>query len=84
MNEVTAGELSNDVRDVLARVEAGERLLVTVDGRQVAVLVPPSLRRQSLSWEQFVTRMGRAKADPGLAAELSDLVPDTTDDVDLA
>jgi prevent-host-death family protein len=39
-------ELRNNVSDVLRRAEAGERIIVTVDGRPVAELGPVSGRRE--------------------------------------
>jgi prevent-host-death family protein len=48
MSDVPARELRNDVSAVLRRVEAGERLRVTVSGRPVAELVPLSRRQRSI------------------------------------
>jgi prevent-host-death family protein len=66
---------------VLRRVEAGERLRVTVSGRPVAELVPLSSRPRSIPWETFMADADRWRADPGLAVELRELLPDTTDDL---
>lgn len=77
MADVAARDLRNDVSAVLRRVEAGERLRVTVSGRPVAELVPLPTRPTSLRWEDLGEHW---RADPGLAAELRDLLPDTTDD----
>ena len=38
VGEVASRELRNDTRGVLRRVEAGEHVVITVDGRPVAVL----------------------------------------------
>ncbi len=81
MTDVAARELRNDVSGVLRRVEAGERLRVTVSGRPVAELVPLPKRQQTMSWEQFSQLLAGGRADPELAADLADLVPDSTDDV---
>ena len=81
MADVPARELRNDVSAVLRRVENGERLRVTVSGRPVAELVPLSARPARISWADFVGRFGRHAPDPALAAELRELVPETTDDV---
>jgi prevent-host-death family protein len=40
MTEIPDGELREHVSEVLRRVEAGEELVVTVDGRPVAELRP--------------------------------------------
>lgn len=81
MTDVAARELRNDVSGVLRRVEAGERLRVTVSGRPVAELVPLPKRERTMSWEQFSQHFAGGRADAGLAAELAELVPDSTDDV---
>jgi prevent-host-death family protein len=81
MADVAARDLRNDVSAVLRRVEAGERLRVTVAGRPVAELVPLPTRPTSLRWGDLGDDTGLGwRADPGLAAELRDLLPDTTDD----
>ncbi len=81
MFDIPARELRNDVSAVLRRVEAGERLRVTVSGRPVAELVPLATRPQSIPWDTFIKGDDRWRADPGLAKELGDLLPDTTDDL---
>ncbi len=79
--EISARELCNDVYAVLGRVERGERLRITVDGRAVAELVPLSDRPRTVSWRRFSQEF--ARADPGLADELREMAPDTTDDLPL-
>lgn len=81
MTDVPARDLRNDVSSVLRRVEKGERLRVTVSGRPVAELVPLSARPRFISWSSFIEGSERWLADPGLAEELGELLPDTTDDV---
>jgi prevent-host-death family protein len=44
MAEVSIGDLRNRSREVIDRVEAGERLTVTRDGRPVAELRPLPVR----------------------------------------
>lgn len=80
MTDVAAGELRNHVSAVLRRVEAGERMRVTVSGRPVAELVPLTTKPRSMRWEDFQRSLDGARADGGLAADLAALVPDTTDD----
>jgi prevent-host-death family protein len=80
MTDVPARELRNDVSAVLRRVEAGERLRVTVSGRPVAELVPLPRRPASLPWSEFIDRSEDWRADAGLASQLRDLLPETTDD----
>ncbi|MGO8862304.1 MAG: type II toxin-antitoxin system Phd/YefM family antitoxin [Acidimicrobiales bacterium] len=81
MPDVPSRELRNDVSAVLRRVEAGERLRVTVSGRPVAELVPLSRREQSIPWDVFIRERERWRADAGLSRELADLLPGTTDDL---
>jgi prevent-host-death family protein len=84
MPDLPARELRNDVSGVLRRVEAGERLRVTVSGRPVAELVPLPRRPASLRWEEFVRGSEDWRADPGLLRELRDLLPETTDDAPIS
>jgi antitoxin (DNA-binding transcriptional repressor) of toxin-antitoxin stability system len=69
---------------VLRRVEQGEYLRVTVSGRAVAQLLPRPNRPRSMAWDAFVRGSDRWRADPELAQQLADLLPDTTGDVPIA
>ena len=80
MPEVASRELRNDTRSVLRRVEAGEQVFITVDGRAVAQLRRLDERATWVSRDRFLALLGPG-ADPALTEELADLVPDTTDDV---
>ena len=79
MRRIPPRELRNDVSAVLRRVMTGERLRVTVAGRDAADLVPiddtPSWTAGSRARELIMASQG----DPGLAAELDEAFPDTTD-----
>jgi prevent-host-death family protein len=81
MSEVASRELRNDTRGLLRRVEAGEHVTITVDGRPVAVLVPLSTQQRWMSKDEFVRRFTTKQADAALAAELHQLSPDMTDDL---
>jgi prevent-host-death family protein len=81
MTDIPARDLRNDVSGVLRRVEAGERLRVTVSGRPVAELVPLTSRPQLMPWADFWNDREQWQADPGLRDELDRLLPETTDDV---
>lgn len=81
VRNVTSRDLRNDTRAVLARVEAGESITITVDGRPVATLEPLQRRPNWMSREAFVRETLTHQADPGLRDELRDLNPDTTDDI---
>jgi prevent-host-death family protein len=82
MTEIASRELRNDTRRVLARVEAGEAVTITVNGRAVGILQPVRDRRRWIGRDQFVGRL--VQADAELTSELADLAPDTTDDLSLA
>ena len=79
MGEVASRELRNATRSVLRRVEGGEDVVITVDGRPVAVLHPVGTRPRWLTRQQFVDRFGGRQADPGLTGDLRALAPGTTD-----
>lgn len=82
MSVVASRDLRNDTAGVLRRVQAGEDITVTVNGRPAAVLtaVRPQ-RRRWLPKQEFLTRLGRAQADPGLRNDLAALAGETTDDL---
>jgi prevent-host-death family protein len=79
MTEIASLELRNDTRGVLARVQAGEAVTITVNGRAVGILQPVRERRRWIGRREFVRRL--VQADPALAADLAELAPDTTDDL---
>jgi prevent-host-death family protein len=81
MADVASRELRNDTRGVLRRVEAGEDVTITVDGRPVAVLRPVGSRARWVPRAVFVSDVLGHQADPGLTADLATLAPDTTDDL---
>ena len=81
MSEAASRELRNNTRALLERVESGEDITITVDGRPVAVLHPVGRRPRWLAREEFVRRVVRHQADPGLADDLRTLAPDTTDEL---
>jgi antitoxin (DNA-binding transcriptional repressor) of toxin-antitoxin stability system len=83
MTEVASRELRNNTRDVLRRVASGEEVTITVAGQPVAELHRVGRRPRWMSRSEFVRRFAGTQADAALAAELRDLVPDTTDDMPL-
>lgn len=80
MSEVASRELRNGTAGLLRRVQAGEDITVTVNGKPVARLVAyePG-RRRWLTRNQLMSRIGRTQADPGLRDDLAELAGDTTD-----
>jgi prevent-host-death family protein len=81
MTEVASRELRNSTRSLLSRVEAGEQITITVDGRPVAQLVPIRDRPRWISRADFVNRVIAVQADPWLADELTELAGDSTDEL---
>lgn len=79
MGDVSVRELRNHMAEVLRRVERGERLRVTVDRRPVAELIPLAARSTWVPRERVVT--GLVQADPELAHELAEALPDTVDEL---
>lgn len=77
--DVSVRELRNHTAEVLRRVEAGERLRITVDRRPVAELVPLPARATWVPRRRALDNL--AQADPALRDELREALPDTVDDV---
>jgi prevent-host-death family protein len=80
--DVASRELRNDTAGVLRRVQAGEDLTITVNGKPVARLsaIQPA-RRRWLSRDELLRRLDHAQADSALRRELADLAGETTDDL---
>jgi prevent-host-death family protein len=83
MTEVASRELRNDTRGVLRRVADGEEIVITVSGQPVALLTGVRSRPRWVRRDDFVARFEGIQADPALARELAELLPDTTDDLPL-
>lgn len=83
MSEVASRELRNNTRSLLQRVEAGEEVTITVNGRPVAVMNPIGRRVRWLGRDEFLRGIGSRQADGALAQELAELASDTTDDIPL-
>lgn len=81
MATVASRELRNHTRRVLERVEAGEDVTITVDGRPVARVTRLSHKPRWIARDVLFRHLPTIQADAGLAAELKALAPDTTDDL---
>ncbi len=79
MDYVSVQELRKRTADVLRRVTAGEKLLVTVDGRPVAELVPLALRTVWVPRQCVLENL--VQADAALTKELAGLLPDMVDEL---
>jgi prevent-host-death family protein len=82
MKSVASRELRNKTRAVLEKVEAGQSVAITVDGRTVATLEPIDRAQRWMRREEFATRILGRQADSALRADLDALAPDTTDELD--
>lgn len=78
-NDVSVRELRNHTAEVLRRVEAGERLRVTVDRRPVAELAPLPARDVWVPRERVLGAL--VQADAGLRDELCEALPNTVDEL---
>ncbi len=83
MRVVASRDLRNKTRSLLDRVAAGEEITITVDGRPVALLGPLPLCTRWMARDAFVRNVLGHRTDPGLADDLAELAPDTTDDLPL-
>lgn len=81
MTDVASRELRNNTRVLLARVEGGESITITVDGRPVATLEPIERRPRTMGRDEFIRRLLPAQADAALLTELREMLPETTDDL---
>ncbi|HEU0303491.1 MAG TPA: type II toxin-antitoxin system prevent-host-death family antitoxin [Gaiellaceae bacterium] len=78
-DSVSVRELRNRTAEVLRRVEAGERLRVTVDRRAVAELTPLPSRDTWVPRQRMVDAL--VQADPDLRHDLEAALPDTVDEL---
>jgi prevent-host-death family protein len=69
--DVPQRELRNDTAGLLRRVEAGERLGITIHGHPVAELVPVDRAQQFVPFDELVNGLrGLMRADDRLDQEL--------------
>lgn len=81
MTEIASRDLRNDTAGVLSRVQAGEDIVITVNRKPVARVVPIAVERRAwLARTDLVRRLSTAQADPGLRDDLALLAGETTDD----
>ena len=78
-DEVSVRELRNHTAEVLRRVEAGERLRVTVDRRPVAELAPLPTRDVWVPRRRALDAL--VQADAALGDQLAEALPDTIDEL---
>ncbi len=81
MHRIPQRDLRNHVSAVLRRVGRGERLRITVAGRDAADLVPIDEAATWMAGARAHELITAAQADPGLSTELAEAFPDTTDEL---
>jgi prevent-host-death family protein len=81
MSTVASRELRDNTRAMLDRVDAGESITITVDGRPVALLQAIERRPRSMARDEFLRRISVGQADAALRGVLRELAPDTTDEL---
>ena len=69
MTRIASRELRNDTRGVLRRVEAGEDVVITVDGRPVAELRPLAGGPRWMARGDFLRLVEGREADATVADE---------------
>jgi antitoxin (DNA-binding transcriptional repressor) of toxin-antitoxin stability system len=80
--DVSVRELRNSTAGVIAELEKGERLTLTVNRRPVADIVPHTEDRDPWVPSSELRRVrGEAAADPGLLTDLADVRGDEIDDM---
>lgn len=73
--------LRNRTAEVIAAVESGERVTLTVRGNPVADIVPHGRRARWLSGEHLAHELAERSADPALREELAALAGQTLDEL---
>ncbi len=82
MRLVSIRELRNHTTDVVAAVEAGERIVLTTNGRPVADVVPHVERSRWVPGDLVLRALADgAAADRGLRGDLEAVFGGTTDDM---
>jgi prevent-host-death family protein len=81
MDHVASRDLRNNTAGVIRRVQEGKTVIVTVNGRPAAQLMPITVsRRHWISRDDLVGRLRLAQADVGLRDDLARLAGEMTDD----
>lgn len=82
MRLVSIRELRNHTSEVIASLEAGERIVLTSNGRPIADVVPHYARSRWVPSDLVLqTLADGAAADRGLRADLDAVLGGTTDDI---
>ena len=77
MADVSSRELETETDSVLTRVESGEDVTITVNGRPVATMQALGRRTRSMRRDDFLARFTGHQADAELSEDLAQLVPES-------
>jgi prevent-host-death family protein len=79
--DVSIRDLRNHTGRVVAAVDAGERVVLTVHGRPVADIVPHESRSLRRPAATLLAELSRTPTDAQLAGDIAAAMDATTDDV---
>ncbi|MGH2947330.1 MAG: type II toxin-antitoxin system Phd/YefM family antitoxin [Solirubrobacteraceae bacterium] len=79
--EIGVRDLRNRTAEVIAAVELGERVTLTVRGKPVADIVPHGARSRWLAGERLRDELAERAADPDLREDLAELAGETLGDL---
>ena len=74
-------ELRNQTSQVIGAVRAGEQVILTVHGEEVADIVPHRQRARWLSGDTLRSEVAQRAADPALSGDLDKLAGQTLDEL---
>ncbi|MGH2960653.1 MAG: type II toxin-antitoxin system Phd/YefM family antitoxin [Solirubrobacterales bacterium] len=79
--EIGVRALRNRTSEVIAAVESGERVTLTLRGEPIADIVPHGRRVRWLSGARLADQLAKRSADPELRKELASLSGHTLDEL---
>ncbi|HEY8717425.1 type II toxin-antitoxin system prevent-host-death family antitoxin [Pengzhenrongella sp.] len=80
MSYVASRELRNNTAGVLRRVQDGEEVIITVNGKPAAEIVPlHTRRRRRMTRAELIDLLEHGQADPGLRDDLLAMGDEATD-----
>lgn len=79
--EIGVRDLRNRTAEVIAAVQAGERVVLTVNGEPTADLVPHGARARWLDGGRLRSQLADRAADPALRQELDEAAGQTLDEL---
>lgn len=68
--ELPANELREQIDDVLRRVQAGEEIVVTIDGKPIVTLRAPQQSGPTLTVNELLASLAEIPIDPTFASDI--------------